>query len=219
VVAAVVVMLAFGLVYLFVPELRQRFITEDDVLENVTAALLFVGFLLGLGLVLVARRRQTNYSKAQFAVPLLCVLGFLDEISFGERIFDLEMPYVYSVKLDAIHDVAMIMYRVLEDHVGFGMTVGMLAAFILVLVAIAAMYRRRFTPITETMRRYPTLVFVLLSITFAVCALMLDLVLDSVGGPRFVIFIEEMLELNAALALLFAALSISPAKAQRISSY
>lgn len=50
------------------------------------------------------------------AVCVLSLVGYLSEVSFGETVLEMEMPVVYGVKVDAAHDLVMLIYVILHDQ-------------------------------------------------------------------------------------------------------
>lgn len=95
--------LVFSLLYALFPHLRKGFVSEDQFIENASAFLCLASFLLGV--VFLAARDAKAHRKVDAIVPVLGLVGFLDEISFGERVFHIRMPIVYGVKVDGFHDV------------------------------------------------------------------------------------------------------------------
>ncbi|UCG34723.1 MAG: hypothetical protein JSW17_04315 [Candidatus Omnitrophota bacterium] len=103
----------FSMLYIFVPQSERLFRGEDVVMENISAVLFFIGFLLSLFFVLKTKERK--YRKAYFAIPIICLIGFLDEISFGARIINFTTPTFYGAEIERTHDSVDIMFRVLKD--------------------------------------------------------------------------------------------------------
>ena len=85
--------------------LRGYIVTEDGLVENLTAALFMGIFLFALALL----RRRANLSRPDrnwlILLAALGLLGLLDEISFGARLFDLTAPLFGNTEMDSLHDV------------------------------------------------------------------------------------------------------------------
>jgi hypothetical protein len=90
--------------YLLFPEYRRIIAGEDRIVETATA-LAFLGSFLYV-LIPYFTTRKTSHPKSHVFVSLLGMIAFLDEISFGERLLDLQMPHLGSVKIDGVHDFA-----------------------------------------------------------------------------------------------------------------
>jgi len=69
---------------------------EDRFLENAQAALFLASFFLGL--VALFRQRKKREKLTGALIAFLGLTFFLDEISFGERLFSIEMPVVYLLQ-------------------------------------------------------------------------------------------------------------------------
>lgn len=128
----------------------------------------------------------------------LALIGALDEISFGERLFGLTMPRVAGYKIDGLHDFAMLFNGV--PWRGWLLLLGLLAvaAWLLrdrlrVWLPVAAM----------RLREPPVALFALFALQLAT-AVMLDL--RPRGEPWSML--EEMLEATGAAALCCCAISL-----------
>jgi hypothetical protein len=84
-------------------------IAEDGVLETASAALfLLAAWLAAAGLA----RAPEGAHRALWVVAPLALLGFLDEISFGARLFGWTMPALEGGgEFDGAHDVAIVLHR------------------------------------------------------------------------------------------------------------
>ncbi|UCH84497.1 MAG: hypothetical protein JSW50_02050 [Candidatus Latescibacterota bacterium] len=198
----VVCMLAAVTVFLWLPGLRSYLYVEDSLVEYLTAALYLFTFILGLGLLRVRNLR----TKAFFFVAIGFV-GFLDELSCGARFFGWEMPVVHGMRIDGLHDLFGLGYMVVEEQVRSNTSWLLLYLFgaIVITVILLVMYRQKLRRAIPKVPHEPT--FVLLSV-FAVLAAS-SLILD-LGFWRHQVryAAEELLEMGAAIALLFCCLSL-----------
>ncbi len=178
-------------IYVFIPTLRPSLTTEDQFIENLTAVVFFTAFLTA-----VIRITTSNESHrlAYAIVPLLGLIGFLDELSFGQRFFGLKAQTIRGVNIDAVHDVLLLA----PDTYGVLLGFLLLTLSVLTLVVIPKTRIR----IRDAFKRYPRLRFLPFFAAFGLAALALDLHLVFIRPPFF-IYLEEMFEMNAALALLF----------------
>ncbi len=193
-----------GAVYLLVPELRPQLVEEDQWIENSTAALLLVACTLAA---LRTARATSGAAWRPMVVGALALVACLDELSFGERLFGLSMPSLGERKLDGVHDLVNVTADFLRAPSILGWVVpGGLVALVAVVLFVVA-HRASWTR-AEIWRRLraiardPSLTLLGVGIALAAGAILLDLHLVSFGGSRF---FEELFEMNAALALAFAA--------------
>ncbi len=182
----------FSSVYILVPELRQSFLSEDQFIENLTAALFFSAFLLGG--ISIARSKEKHHRVAYGAIPLMGLVGFLEELSYGERLFNINMPKMYGVKIDAVHDIFYLVYKVYCNAFLYLF----LVAFCILILSIVRKCR-----IKRMFEKYPRWRFLPFFVGFGLIALIIDL---EIVTHHFLLYIEELFEMNAALALLFATL-------------
>jgi hypothetical protein len=180
------------------PELRGEFLYEDRLVENWSTGLFLAAFVVGLFLFLWIK----NISKISLVVPILGLLGFLEEISFGERYFKLTMPIVAGVKLDSIHDLVDLIIAgetrsFLMENLIF------LAVFGLLVLAVAVgLLVRSWEKVSLHFGSQPALIYAVLALFYVGLSQVLDLELFPSQWSRG---IEEILELNAAVALVFGA--------------
>ncbi|MEO0707199.1 MAG: hypothetical protein AAF050_16250 [Cyanobacteria bacterium J06649_5] len=230
----------FSVLYGLIPGLRDSFTQEGMVLENLTAILAFNSFLVGLFFVL-QRRKQTlqkqsrnkqSYKKSgQKLYALLPVLGlllFLDELSFGEDIFGIEFFTLGGMKIDSLHDFISLFYKKAiipvggRDGLWYGV-VGVIAiTSFAVLIRFVHLHRHRFkrAELQQTLNRlnqtYPPLIFVAIAIGLGLLATTVDLRIVQFKGAKF---LEELFEMNAALALLLACFAIKIPPTQNHSPF
>lgn len=193
-----------ALVFITAPSastVRGYFIREDSLIENLTAAFYFCAFASALFLLTnrsIRNRKGRNWLTALSALGLV---GFLDEISFGERLFDFDMPVTHGTKIDAVHDVLELGLSLpvrLESDQKQIILLLLLTGLVLSLVAILK-YGKRFLKFVITDRYCPIYLVALIFVLLGCSALILDTGRFPFRGFNAV---EECLELNAALALL-----------------
>jgi len=194
----------FTLVYYLVPRHQKRFINEDRFLENLTAVLFFCA--VALGLAFLARLRDKGKRRAYSAIPLASFLCFLDELSYGERLFRIKrLPSLRGIKIDGLHDLVYIGFMAVKEDA----TLAFYAFLSLFLALGLFLIRRHRRSISERMKRlpkdYPALRFLGRAISFLFLALLLDL---DIVETRLLSFAEELIEMNIALALLFGAFAM-----------
>jgi hypothetical protein len=90
---------------------------EDGIVEDASA----LGYAIGavFGFVALTRSKSSNCSIQQrivlWIIPILSLVCFLDEISWGARIFSLHMPEMSGGgQFDGVHDIVILTMRWLE---------------------------------------------------------------------------------------------------------
>ena len=193
--------LSFGLcgfAYIFFPELRATLVQEDAAVENLSLGF----YLLGVLIVAFGFSRAARFG-GMGALTTLCVVGILEEISYGQRLFPgLTFPTLPSgMTFDALHDAARIVVKQLEA-LGVPWYLGFLLSTFALLSMAAWVFRGRLGQLGAVLTPRSAWLYVALGATLALLALLID----SQGFvPRKWAFLEEVLEMNAALSLAFAA--------------
>lgn len=193
-----------SLVFIAAPSagtVRGYIVNEDSLIENLTAGLFLCTFLFAL--VLLNTRRITNKLNFKWLILLLALglIGFLDEISFGERLLGLEMPVLGATKIDAVHDIFELGISLTPRLASDQQLIILLVLFgglVLSIVAILK-YGKRIRNAAIADRFYPLYLVILFFVLLVCSALMLDTGRFPFTGHKAV---EECLELNAAMALL-----------------
>ena len=204
----VVLVNAIGLVtYFSVPEshpLRDFLDDEDSLIENLSAGAFCLAFLCGVALLIRGVRRRFD-RRWIVLVTVLGLLGFLDELSYGERLFDLKMPMLAKIKLDAAHDLIDWVYYegplVVARHRGLYLF-ALVAAVLLVAVALIRL-RRPLRELARERGNYPLYVLMLFFVAFLAGAITIDLGILDPWSEELPI-VEELFELSAGIALVFS---------------
>jgi hypothetical protein len=196
-------------VYLFVPTIRPYVHDEGGVIENLSATLFFYSAVIGF--LICTRLKDQKIRKAYIAIPILGTICFLDEISFGHIFFGFTVPKLDGVEIESLHELLHPVYRMLRDHSNPLVCVPFFGAMFLLFVTLCFKYRHFFYKIWNPLKTYAAYNFVLISFALGLVALVLDLDIRE----RF-LFLEELLEMNGALAMLFAAALIPEDHSQGI---
>lgn len=204
--AAIVVPVGTVLVgaHLMAPSLRPHLYHEGGIIENWSATLALFAILLGAWACWTSPDRRVT--RRYGAIPLLATVLFVDEISDG--IWD-EAPRLWDMKAGSLHDFVHIAYDKWWALENFWL---MLAPFALA-AAVAILIGLRFGPHLRAAARFLAgdISYRLVGVAAALGAV--ALVLDRDPGDT-ITFWEEWLEMNGALALLFAA-ALLPARLQQ----
>jgi tetratricopeptide (TPR) repeat protein len=204
-IAVILNITVFSLIYFFFPESRWKFVPEDQFIENLSTVLFFSVFLFGT--VSLLKFRDKTYRLAFFIIPLISLAGFLDELSFGRRIFYFTAPEIYGLKVDTLHGIFLVIYEVSKNISSLLLYPALLALFATVAL-IAVKYRKFLSRLPEKLRGNPPFMYVLIATGLLVIALPIDVV-EVEFYPGFALsFIEELLEMNVALTLLFASFAM-----------
>jgi len=209
VIVLVISILAASVVYMFFPEFRPSLIEEDQLIENLTVIFYFISFVFGL--VSLPKLKGKSGFKLLIIVSALGLVGFLDELSFGERILNFSMPRIGYVKIDAIHDFFKLGYKAIRRVADIaGPLIYLLAAGIgVLLIAVLFRYRAKLPKIASEVHKYPPYQLMLFFGFLAVGALLIDLTEDlNIFRGEFLSMFEELFEMNASLTLVFTCFSI-----------
>jgi hypothetical protein len=197
------VSLGLLLVFAFVPAARPALIAEDRLLEHATAVVFLCGFAAGIVRALARR----DAPRSDLLVAVVSLLGCLDEAGFGARRFQLSLPRLRGIEIDGVHDLFLVAYDVFETRnpaflALYAASAAAGAGALLVLLCSARLRPLR-SRLAARFARHAALPFVALAALLLLPALVLDLDLVESAGLSFA---EELLELNVAIALLFAGL-------------
>lgn len=184
-------------IHFMLPAWRSHIIIEDCLIENLSA--LF--YLSATAFAIISRVKRPAFKLLQTALPLLALLAFLDELSFGQRLFNLEAPKLCGYTIDAIHDLPEVGLHQLKSFFYPHQLTAFFFLFFSASLALLLLFRFR----TELLRllRLKTYKDCYLYQTLAGFLMCIALSLDIVSTLLFPKVLEELFEMNAALAVLF----------------
>lgn len=191
------------------PGVMDPHFVEDRTIE-VLSALTFLGAAL---LTIRAVRPLSGLQRGGvLAVGLVCFLAFLDEMSFGQRVFGLEAPEILGVEFDAIHDVTSVI------QVAVGSEIALALLLLLCGVGLFAVKRlRQHQGGVRSERQGVPWVLVYFAILSVAAAQILDMYIGPLRHPVVKASgAEELLEFSAALLLLGFMLQVIRMPTQRI---
>ncbi|MEX0720056.1 MAG: hypothetical protein WD059_05265 [Balneolaceae bacterium] len=114
--AFVGVSLIIGLIiYFWFPDFMPYIIEEDHLVENLSAFSYLLAFVLALWVL----KNYQSWRKLTWFVAAMGLIGFFDEISFGERIINFTSPEFWGEDIDAVHDILAITYVNLSNIFSF----------------------------------------------------------------------------------------------------
>ncbi len=186
------------ILFIWIPEARNYLVQEDNLVENLSVFFFIASCFLGV-LFLIKRRTHKKLLQLIVALGLIC---FLNELSFGERMFNLSMPSLMGKKIDAIHDLISPALKLLNKYlfVNSIFTLGIIGILIMIIILL---FKYRFI-IVNTIRQTHYL-FLWIFALLIVSSLFIDL--DLIDN-NLLQALEELMEMNAGLALLFSCLSL-----------
>lgn len=203
-----VVCVVLGMIIIFtLPDYRSFFV-EDGLVENLSVLFYVLAFLIAIFRWITIRRDKRRPGWLP-GVAALGLMGALEELSYGQRVFEFSVPKVAGIRFDTLHDIVDITLQLVKKSIGsnatFIIVVG--AAFAGLLTWLSVRYGR--TILARVRQSQPLLILCCLIILIGVAQLM-DLVVDLglMHLGRFGIF-EEVFEMNAAFAILLLSLLVA----------
>lgn len=175
---------------------------EDGLIESGTAIVDGIAALLGFYAIYlgVAKGKVMLDRLAIWTIPVLSAICALDEISWGARLFDLQMPEMEGGgEFDGIHDVFVILQRLVVD--AEPTTLLLITISLLVTLAMLTYWQRVFIASCLKYAVHSPLGRPLAS---AILLLMFATILD-LGHGRIISSLEEYAEISAGFFLLVAA--------------
>lgn len=188
-------------------DLRNVFTEEDFLIENLSALFFLVGGVYG-GWCLW---RCIGHRWAFLLITTLGFVGFLDEISFGQRLFGFSMPTIAGVDVDGVHDLVRIPLRPLRQWLktspsGFIWVIAIGFAITTILLVVAFTYREKLRAGLLLVMARPDFAAWSVFASLLAVAIFLD---ERLIRFDVVAILEEPLEMNAALALILVAFCTS----------
>ena len=193
-----VFLLAFSFASSFIiPDLLKTISKEDHFLENLSTGLLlgtaFFGFINW-------KQKRTN-TTAIAVYTILAIIGFLDEVSFGQRLIGFTPPMAGGTSLDGFHDLANMFMKIISVNLEYhpDQTFIILATLLSSFLILIFKFRSKIYGVYKHLKKLK-LACVALSIALAILlSQLLDLKVINLSWSTY---LEEILELIAVLGLL-----------------
>lgn len=204
--------LACHALYFLTPDLRLQLLRENGLLEG-PSNFFYLGSLL-LGLLALTHAQRLIDLMLSAAIALAGLVCFLDEVAFGTELFEVPLPLIFGYPVDGLHDfIDIAAGALLADPASIGRVgLGVGAALALGL-ATGWLLRARLRAAWQTLRPEPAWRFLVAFVLLLIVAMTIDL--DMIGG-LYLQFLEELFEMNAGIALLFAALAAERGQVTRM---
>ena len=186
---------------------------EDQLIENLTVGICLGTFVLGIILIF------KNYSQKKIlaGASFISLLGFLDEISYGERIFGIKFPFILGEKVDGIHDLLLVLRMFVGNEIiqkpgRHFVTIFLIFSSLILLIWFTSLCRIKYSKVVPS---FSYLILIFFFTVFLFVSQMMDLGLSfyreyvrNIYGAT----IEEIFELFASLSLLFTCLLVKAEK-------
>lgn len=188
--------------YRTIPAARHSWIREGRLMENLTA----VSFLIAA---LLATYKLTKVGKGAWLstlalIPLISFAGVLDELSFGMIYTSVQPPKLHGENIDGVHDILHLVHHYIDPYSPFPKYDA------LILMAFVGLAGSGFFLFLS--RKHDAFRFVAIAAPLVAAALYIDMGMTTVRrwglSLNRGIWLEELLELSAALTMVAAALRL-----------
>ncbi len=175
-----------------VPASRPVLFPENEIVENLTAIFYLAAFATSIF--------HIRIHKIAYLISLFGLFGLLEELSYGKFIFNFSFNKYYGLDLPNLHNFVQLPYFAFKDNTAIA-TAMLIAFSAATLIATYMIYSRR-----HHFNSNPAAPYLLVFIVLIIGALTLDM---GIAYNRFFPYMEELLELNSSLVLMFGAISLN----------
>jgi len=211
--------LSLAIVDLAFPSVGKMLVSEDHLVENLTAIAAFTAFAIALGRYF--QLHQAVSRRIALALAAIALIVCLDEISFGHRLIGFHLPTTEAgFRVDGVHDVIVLTKSWMSQGLAVlrqslspahyaGIVAGLKGAIAcLFLGGFIKLLWGRYSPLMRLLQRVRQQP--LYQILFAAAALVAIAQMADIFELQqsFLVFLEEVLELNAALGLVVASVRL-----------
>ena len=187
------------IVYILFPSTEAYLVKENSLIENLSA--IFFGIASLTGFIFFFKSKNRSYGL--LILSALGMLGFMDEISFGKVFISYDSPSINNKTIDSIHDFLTIAYNFFKTN-----NLLPLLVFIFLLFTFTILYllkkkiSKKFNTEIKKPMGNPIIRMVFIIIFIIAISQLIDL--GAVKSSNFnLAILEESLEMNAGLALVF----------------
>lgn len=182
---------------------RHDWLVEDGLVETLGAAGFAAGALLALT---TALRKSVSLTLTEMRLLVatggLSMILFLSEISFGARIFGIQMPPMSGGgEFDGGHDIVTVLFRHVRDAGSTGVLVAVAGTGLLLAsaAAILSLFRQQALAIASHVLSRAFEFRLVVALGMLASAVVLDLTTSHKAGV-----LEEVLEFSASIVLILA---------------
>ncbi|MDK1389970.1 hypothetical protein ILFOPFJJ_06651 [Ensifer psoraleae] len=216
---AFVCSVAAGVALLFIIGLsRPDLLVEDHLVESLGALGFATAALLALGTAIRRRACLSSTEKSILAgTSGLCSILFLSEISFGARMFNLQMPEMRGGgEFDGGHDIVIVAFRLVRDSGPIGYLAAAIGALLLLTLAtvLLHMFRQKIYAMLHRILARAFECRLALAVAMLASAVTLDLVPSYKAG-----ILEEVLEFGASGVLILAIIAFRRERGSKVVAH
>ena len=183
------------LLAVLLPASRPFLFPENRLVENATALFYIATFILALWTARKTKQHRITY----ILIAFLGLFFFLEEIDYGGTLFSRQYDHAYGLELSSVHNVSEWPYFFLKAKSILALDAALIVFGFVIIIITILLYKHR-ALINTLFQKNPQTRFIF------ICGILLTgaFVLDAgLAYNHYMPYIEELLELNASLALLF----------------
>ena|GEM_PF-2787783 len=194
--------------------LQRVFLKEDRLVELLTALAFILSFVISIAN--IRRFKSRGISNWFWLLPAMCLLAFLDEISYGWNFhkYFIRMK-IYGKYIDSIHDFIPVGINFFKQNIPFGILYAIIALSVLLFCLFLFISRHK---ILDKIRKHPSVKYIFIGMGFAFLSVIIDLPYHEVEEFGFLFLLEETFEFYVSLSMVFASLVI-PFSIGNVESY
>ena len=192
--------LIFLCIYFLIPSYRYLLYEENQLVENITALTLLITFFISLRINNVSENPK---KKLFLTISIVSILGFLDEISYGGRSINLNIPYLGVKSIDGFHDFLNISKAILYRFttIGYGNFFLIIFSSITLILFIKKVIFKFKQKILLFLKKFFILRISKLALIFIIISQIIDIFPSRFELPLWIKSIEEIFEMYVAFAL------------------
>ena len=190
-------------IYFWLPDRGVYLYMEDALIENLGALILVTTSVSGIVFAFISKRNRA----AMVLISIAGFIGFLFELGFGKRYPSLDHYRFGEVIMDTTYAFLHFIFEILRDlHDTHPVLLyGLSGTATLVAILLFLKNRHALDDFTNRSRYTQSYLLAALFVVLSLAGITIDLLNIGRNG---VIALEEFIELNAALALLFCLVSL-----------
>ncbi len=189
--------LAIALRFFFGAGVRFIF-REDSIVETISALFFLLGGIMALWVIVKKDRNWIVY-----LIAVIGIISFLDEISFGMRVFKFSPPRLFDVRVDAIHDLIKIIIEIAWH------TPIIFISILSVFAVLLFVYNRKIKILAITLWKALVVQRLAFRLTLVFALVIVSQLIDALDFRiSYLSYIEEVLEMNAGLGIFLCSIEM-----------